>query len=115
MLLAAAAALALAAPPPPRLVVTYWPHNDRAAHSTWTLRCAPPGGTHPRPALACAELAAHPDVVLPVTRPCPLFIVRGAPQARIAGSFRGRSVDRLLRLGCDSGYLRSLHVLLAGR
>jgi hypothetical protein len=44
-------------PAPSRLVVTA--HGDNVGtpwHTSWTLRCFPPGGTHPHPQASCAAL-----------------------------------------------------------
>jgi hypothetical protein len=105
-----------AAPPPvARLTVTYYPHGAAsAAHHRWRLTCRPTGGDHPRRALACAELAAHPAALAPPRRPCPLLEIRGAPQTLVTGTVRGRPVRHLFRPGCEAAWT-SLHALLRGR
>ena len=101
--------------PAARLRITYFPHGSAsAARTTWTLTCAPPGGNHPRPAVACAELAGKPHALDPPHRPCPLALVRGSPQALVSGTYRGVAIDRMLRPACDPGWT-SLHALLSGR
>jgi Subtilisin inhibitor-like len=41
------------------LTVVYWANGaDTATPERWTLRCNPPRGTLPRPAVACRRLAA---------------------------------------------------------
>src|SRR5688500_6162217 len=40
------------------LTVTYWSDGARISNrQQWTLRCAPPRGTLPRPGVACRKLA----------------------------------------------------------
>jgi hypothetical protein len=60
----------------------------------WTLRCDPPGGSHPDPAAACAVLlkakapfaAPHPGIM------CPMIRV-GTKTAIVKGTYFGRHVD----------------------
>ena len=70
----------------------------------WTLTCGPPGGTHPRPASACRELAAHAGLLRPPSRACPLLLRRNAPQSLVRGRVGTRHVDRLVRPGCDAAW-----------
>jgi hypothetical protein len=104
-----------AAGPSTALTIRYQPHNDRAFVFSWTLTCAPPGGTHPRPALACSELGAYPESLLGLARPCPLFIIRGAPEAQVVGRFRAIPVRRIFRPGCGGEYFRPMHVFFTGK
>jgi hypothetical protein len=98
-----------------RLQVTYFPHGVAATgRDRWTLTCEPTGGGHPRRALACAELAAHPHALAPARRACRFAAIRGAPQALVSGTQRGATVRRLFRPACDPEWT-SLHVLLRGR
>ncbi len=98
-----------------RLQVTYFPRGSTAAaRNRWTLTCSPSGGDHPRRALACAELAAHPHALNPPSRACRFAAVRGAPQALVSGTDRGAVVRRLFRPACDPDWT-SLHALLRGR
>jgi hypothetical protein len=106
---------AAAARPLTVLTIRYQPHNDQSLIESWTLTCSPAGGTHPRPLLACAELAAHPGSLLGALRPCPLFIVRGAPQAQVVGRFRGVRVSRTFRPGCGGEYFKPMHAFFTGR
>lgn len=76
--MSAAAAAAAAAPPAPKgtFVITIH-HGDEPGGpllNRTTLNCHPPGGTHPRPHIACAALAqGHGDFtqLKPVNRACP--------------------------------------------
>jgi Subtilisin inhibitor-like len=103
------------ATPATRLQVTYFPGGPAAAaRDRWTLTCSPTGGDHPRRALACAELAAHPRALAPARRACRFLGVRGAPQALVSGTQRGAAVRRLFRPACDPEWT-SLHALLRAR
>jgi len=95
------------------LKIIYWPHGRVAAAITWTLHCGPPAGTHPARRLACAALAAHPVDLRPATRACTLMQTYGSPQARVAGTWRGRRVDRSYRIGCPGW--SDLRVALTGK
>lgn len=96
------------------LHVTYSPHGQgQARRRHWTLHCGPAGGTHPRARAACAELAAHPLLLVAPAHPCRLLLKRGAPAALVVGRYRGRSIDRLVRPGCGLAF-SELRVLLTG-
>ena len=62
------------------------------------LRCGPPGGTHPHPAVACAALArlAHPFAPVPKNVACS-EIYSGPQWAHVTGTFRGAHVDARFR------------------
>jgi photosystem II stability/assembly factor-like uncharacterized protein len=105
----------LASPGLTELTVRERPHGDQGPASTYTLRCAPTGGTHPYAAQACAELAASPGALEPVTTPCTRLPIRGAPDAFVRGTYRGKPVNRLFRPACDSALWARLRLLLAGR
>jgi hypothetical protein len=63
-----------------------------------TLRCGPPGGTHPHPAAACAALArvAHPFAPKPAGVMCST-IFSGPQRAHVAGTYRGARIDARFR------------------
>jgi hypothetical protein len=69
--------------------------NTKPRH--WTLRCDPPGGTHPDPAAACRVLLATknaPDgsiFVKPKVKFCPM-ILAGAERATITGVWFGKHI-----------------------
>jgi len=71
----------------------------------WTLRCDPPGGTHPDPARTCRVLLAVKDPFAP--RPihvmCPM-IMESSRQAVVTGTWFGRPINRVvIDGGCDIG------------
>lgn len=68
--------------------------SPTAVEQTWTLTCAPAGGSHPNPAAACAELAKATDPFSPTPpdRACTM-IYGGAQTATITGTYRGLSVN----------------------
>jgi hypothetical protein len=82
----------------PRLTavtVTYWENGVQAGDpEVWTLRCNPPRGTHPRPALACRRLRAGGwKLVAPVPASAICTQIYGGPQvARVVGTIQGRRV-----------------------
>ena len=55
---AMASVLAMAAPAHPGAELTLTLHYDSASSSAVTLRCQPPGGTHPQRGRACRSLTA---------------------------------------------------------
>jgi Subtilisin inhibitor-like len=66
----------------------------------WTLRCDPPGGTHPDPASACQVLlkASHPFAPVPKGIMCPM-IIAGAKRAIVKGTYFGQHVDTTFTQG----------------
>jgi hypothetical protein len=60
----------------------------------WTLRCDPPGGSHPDPAAACAVLlkAKAPFAALSKGISCPMIRV-GTKTAIVKGTYFGQHVD----------------------
>lgn len=75
-----------------------------AAPQSWTLTCNPPGGTHPDPAAACAQLAALPAPFAPTPKGMACTQIYGGPQtATVTGTYRGQPVDaRFSRTdGCE--------------
>jgi hypothetical protein len=78
------------------LRVTYWADTTKPATSVvWTLRCDPPSGSLPRPARACARLAAGgAKLFAPTPRGIACTQVYGGPQnARVVGTVRGTRVS----------------------
>jgi hypothetical protein len=100
------------------LHITVWPHGQsHPGARTYTLRCAPAGGTLPRPAVACARLArlAHPFAPTPKDAVC-TQIYGGPQQALVTGRFRGRVIRaRFTRLnGCEIARWDRLRLLFPG-
>jgi hypothetical protein len=94
-----------AAAPTGHLTITVWPLGEGAGGARrWTLRCGPPGGTHPHAAKACARLAAVPNAFQPVPRDVMCTQIYGGPQvALVTGSYAGRRINaRFNRVnGCE--------------
>lgn len=96
------------------LTITVQPRGEGGPTRTWTLRCDPPGGSHPRPAAACEQLTADALRALPAGTICTQ--IYGGPQtARVRGRFDGRPVDsRFGRSnGCEIHRWDELQYLLA--
>ena len=78
------------------LRITYWAdYAAPATRVTWTLRCAPPRGSLPRPGRACLELArggARLFAPLPPNSVC-TEIYGGADVAQITGAIGDQTVD----------------------
>lgn len=77
------------------LRVTYW-KDSASAHSsaTWTLRCNPPRGSHPRPEVACRRLATGgPKLFAPLPKTIACTEIYGGPQkARVVGVLAGKRI-----------------------
>jgi len=74
-----------------------------AAPKRWTLRCDPPGGTHPNPVAACRALLQfwNPYLARPRRLVCPM-IAASVDQADIRGLWFGHRVHKLVvDGGCD--------------
>ena len=118
-MIVALVALALGGSPSANLTITVWPQGTAHASRSWTLRCAPTGGTLPRAAAACRKLSAfsgNPFAPVPPATACSM--IYGGPQvARIRGTFRGRRVAaRFTRVnGCEVERWRRLAFLFPVR
>ena len=65
-----------------------------AEPATWRLTCGPPGGDHPDPGAACADLARTPDPLAPVPADAVCTELYGGPQtAVVRGTLDGRAVS----------------------
>jgi hypothetical protein len=61
---------------------------------TWTLRCAPVGGTLPNARRACLRLGSLANPFAPVPANVACSLIYGGPQvALVTGSFRGHLVS----------------------
>lgn len=79
--------------PAARLEIVLDP-GDGGEPSTWTLTCAPPGGTHPDPGGACADLAAAADPFAPPDPGEVCAQVFGGPQtAHVTGTWDAAAVE----------------------
>ena len=75
------------------LRIRVWPEGQGGRLTTWTLRCDPVGGTHPRAARACRVLASLENPFAPVPPTMACTQIYGGPQvAIVTGVFRGRRV-----------------------
>ncbi len=87
-----------------------------ASPVTWTLTCDPPGGTHPQPSAACAQLeAAKTDPFAPTPTSMMCSMIYGGPQtATVSGTFAGRPVQaRFARTnGCEVARWQLVSALL---
>ncbi|NHC16311.1 SSI family serine proteinase inhibitor [Motilibacter deserti] len=80
----------------------------------WRLTCDPPGGDHPRPADACAALAAYGLDEVPAAGQACTEQFGGPETARVRGTLAGEPVDlRLDRTdGCHIAQWSQLRPLL---
>ncbi|MEP7223748.1 MAG: SSI family serine proteinase inhibitor [Actinomycetota bacterium] len=104
-----ACAVALAGPSSgTSLRVTYWEDGSLSTESvTWTVRCNPPRGSLPRPAVACRRLASSGSKLfapLPPDIVC-TEIYGGSERARIAGTLAGKRIWATFSRtnGCEIG------------
>jgi hypothetical protein len=85
------------------LTIAVMPGNGAPARHA-TLRCGPPGGTLPQPALACTKLAKLKDPFAPVPADAMCTQVFGGPEvARVRGTYRGQRVNAVFnkKNGCE--------------
>jgi hypothetical protein len=89
------------------LNITVWPNGEgHLPKRSYTLRCAPAGGTLPHPRSACIKLGrlAHPFAPTPKDVAC-TDIYGGPQEALVTGRFRGHLIrarfDR--KNGCEIG------------
>jgi hypothetical protein len=85
------------------LTITVLPGNG-AASQTHTLRCGPPGGTLPKPAIVCAKLTKLDAPFAPVPADTMCSQIYGGPQvAHVRGTYRGKKVNAVFNRkdGCQ--------------
>jgi hypothetical protein len=82
----------------------------------WTLSCDPAGGTHPKPAEACAALAAKGKTAIPPVSQGVMCtqIFGGAQTAKITGTWDGKPVNASFsrQNGCEVTRWKALEGLL---
>ena len=104
---------AAAGPSPSRLTITV--ESGAGPAQTWTLRCDPVGGSHPRRARACAflESLARPFAPLPPDLACTM-VYGGPEKAHVTGRWHGRRVDASFSRtdGCQISRWQQYQVLL---
>jgi hypothetical protein len=108
---AVATALLVGSPPAPAraaaptaLRVTVWPRGTARKHTSWTLRCRPPGGSLPQRARACRRLLRLKAPFRPVPHGVACTDIYGGPEvALVTGRFEGRRVRATFRRtnGCE--------------
>jgi subtilisin inhibitor-like len=85
--------------------ITVWPNGQgHEPKRTYTLTCAPVGGTLPHAAQACAKLTQLKDPFVPTPLGTPCTQIYGGPQeALVVGRFRGMNVDARFSMngGCE--------------
>ena len=94
------------------LTLTYMAQAGFAA--AVTLECDPPGGGHPKPADACAELTAvagDPDKIEPGLGAC--MMIYAPITAEITGDWHGTAIDWQHTYGNSCEMKRALGVLFA--
>ena len=109
IVLLAAAAVALAAGAsgtsvPNGLRMTLWPEGKGGPSRSWTLRCAPPGGSLPNARRACARLQRLERPFAPVPRGAVCTMIYGGPaEGLVRGYLHGRRVRAAFSLsgGCE--------------
>lgn len=98
------------------LKISYWPEGRAAGPArSWTLRCAPAGGTLPRPGAACQKLSEMKSPFAPIPRDAVCTEQYGGPQvALITGKFRGNRIWAQLqrRNGCEIARFKQLVFLV---
>ena len=88
------------------LQITVWPQGPDGPKRTWTLKCAPLGGTLPHRAQACRRLSRMTQPFRPVPADVACTQIYGGPQrALVTGRLRGHRVRaRFDRTdGCEIG------------
>jgi Subtilisin inhibitor-like len=88
---------AAASAPKVSLDMTVTTGRPGAKPQHWTLRCDPPGGTHPDPAAACRVLLAAGAPFAPLHKhvECPMIMASSA-KATIKGTWFGKKVNMVL-------------------
>ncbi|MFJ7157526.1 SSI family serine proteinase inhibitor [Streptomyces sp. NPDC101118] len=110
--------LGLLEPPPDELTVAV-SGSGSSLDGTYTLECAPPGGSHPKAAEACARLdrlsGEKEDPFAPVSKRQFCTMVDGGPaRARITGTWRGKRIDASYdrKNGCEINRWKELEPVL---
>ena len=99
---------------PAKLTIVY--HATPSTTTTWTLTCAPNGGTHPSPDRACAALGAAGTAAFqpfPTDQAC-TQLYAGPQTATVVGTYRGRHIEGTFSRnnGCQTARWHSVEGLL---
>lgn len=81
-------------------------------HTTSTLRCDPPGGTHPQAAAACRALTSLLRAHAVPPRHCPAEL--GGPWTTVRGTYRGHPVSLAYAEACARGRRAALQAQALG-
>ena len=104
--------------PETELTISYWPEGrGTEPPERWTLRCDPAGGTVPRAAAVCRQLAAMTKPFVRRSKSLVCTDQYGGPQqAVIAGTHKGSRVWIVIgmRNGCDISRAKRLAFLVPG-
>jgi hypothetical protein len=82
-------------------IVVHGMNMDTPWHTTWTLRCDPPGGSHPRAPSACRALTALVRGRAVPTRHCSFEL--DGPWTTVRGTYRGRTISLAYAEACARG------------
>jgi hypothetical protein len=99
------------------LHISLWPNGrGHAPKQTYTLTCAPIGGTLPHAAAACAGLTPLTAPFAPTQKGSPCTMIYGGPQeALVTGVFRGALVHARFgrKDGCETARWNRVRFLFA--
>jgi Subtilisin inhibitor-like len=97
------------------LHITVWPNGEgQTPKRSYTLTCAPVGGTLPQRGPACRKLAGLKAPFAPTPKDVACTEIYGGPQeALVVGRFRGRLVRARFNRqnGCEIGRWTRVHFL----
>jgi hypothetical protein len=81
-------------------------------HTTWTLRCRPPGGTHPRPQASCSALVDILNRRAVPPRHCVHEI--SGPWTTVRGLYEGKRISLACAEACAKGRKTSIEAQALG-
>lgn len=93
-------------------VVVHGINGAKPWHATWTLRCSPAGGNHPRPRASCSALAKLLARHGVPPRHCASEI--GGPWTTVRGTYRGKPISLAYAEACAVGASTSLEAQALG-
>ncbi len=100
------------------LNITVWPNGEgQSGKRTYTLKCAPVGGTLPHRAAACTKLAGMTRPFAPTPKGMACTEIYGGPQeALVTGQLRGYSVHARFgrKDGCEIARWNRVRFLFPG-
>jgi hypothetical protein len=100
------------------LNITVWPDGQgTSGKKSYTLRCAPAGGTLPHPAAACTKLMKLKRPFAPTPRNVACTQIYGGPQeALVTGRFRGTRIRASFsrKDGCEIARWNRVRFLFPG-